>query len=324
LDFPVPAADLSGEVRSAIAAAAKESLVFNQPRLAELGFDELLESEPQLAVVALFEEKGRLRLTGPALDAVVLAAVGGPYPWATTRVLYPEPGQLSTSAGAAEVSGLAFDDIDETIEQVLCPVAADGGIELRVVPPAACRTSPVGGLDESAGLYRVRADQSAAVPASTAADWATGLMAARRALSHELIGVAGALLSIVVEHVTVREQFGRPLGANQAVQHSLATAKVELSAAQELAAEAWRTPTPLAAAVAKGMASRAANLVGSNGQQALGAIGYTWEHSWRHPLRRALLLSVLLGSADECDGEVGVALARTGVTRIGDVAGAEQ
>jgi hypothetical protein len=320
----VPAADISGEVRLAIAAAAKESLAFGHARLAELGFDDLLESEPQLAVVTLFEEKGRLRLTGPALDAVVLGALGGPYPWATTRVAYPEPGQLSVSVAGTELCGLAFDDLDETIERVLCPVPSAGGIDLRVIPAAVCRTEPVGGLDESAGLYRVRAEESAAVPAATGEDWAAGLRVARRALSHELIGVASDLLSIVVGHVTVREQFGRPLGANQAVQHSLATAKVELSAAQELAAEAWRTSTPLAAAVAKGMASRAANTVAANGQQALGAIGYTWEHSWRHPLRRALLLSVLLGSADECDAEIGADLVRAGVVRIGSVAGGGQ
>jgi hypothetical protein len=320
----VPAADISGEVRLAIGAAAKESLAFSHARLAELGFDELLESEPRLAVVTLFEEKGRLRLTGPALDAVVLEALRGPYAWATTRVLYPEPGQLSGSVGGTELCGLAFDDVEETIEHVLCPVPAASGIEMRVVPAGACRTVPIGGLDESAGLYRVCVDLSAAAPAATGEGWAAGLMAARRALSHELIGVAGDLLTIAVGHVTVREQFGRPLGANQAVQHSLATAQVELSAAQELTAEAWRTRTPLAAAVAKGMASRAANTVAASGQQALGAIGYTWEHSWRHPLRRAMLLSVLLGSADECDAEIGATLVRAGVVRIGAVGGGQE
>jgi hypothetical protein len=319
----VPAADISGEVRHAIAAAAKESLAFNQARLTELGWDELLDSEPQLAVVTLFEEMGRLRLTGPALDSVVLAAVGGPYPWATTRVLYPVPGQPGASLTGSQLSGLTFDVVDETIEQVLCPVPTPAGIELRAVPAGACRAVPVGGLDKSAGLYRVTAEVSAAHPARTKEGWATGLMAARRALAHELIGLAGDLLAIAVGHVTVREQFGRPLGANQAVAHSLATAKVELSAASELAAEAWRTRTPLAAAVAKGMASRASNTIAANGQQALGAIGYTWEHSWRHPLRRAMLLSVLLGSADECDAEIGATLVRTGVVRIGTVAGGQ-
>jgi Acyl-CoA dehydrogenase, C-terminal domain len=317
----VPAADISGEVRLAIRAAAKESLAFGYARLTDLGWDELLNSEPQLAVVTLFEETGRLRLTGPALDAVVLGALQGPYPWATTRVVYPEPGRLTSPPIRAEFSGVSFDDVDETIEQLLVPVPTGASIELQVLPAGACRATPVAGLDESAGLYRVTADMSAAAPAKTQQDWTIGLMAARRALAHELIGVASDLLSIAVEHVTVREQFGRPLGANQAVQHSLASAKVELSAAEELAAEAWLTRTPLAAAVAKATASRAADTVAANGQQALGAIGYTWEHPWRHPLRRAMLLSVLLGSADECETEIGMILARSGVVRIGSIAG---
>jgi Acyl-CoA dehydrogenase, C-terminal domain len=318
---PVPAADISGEVRLAVRAAAKDSLAFGYARLADLGWDELLDSEPELAVVTLFEEKGRLRLTGPALDAVVLQALQGPYPWAATRIGYPEPGRLTAAPAGPELSWVAFDGLDETTEQVLVPVPTEGGVELRVLPAGACRSAPVAGLDESAGLYRVRADLSASVPASAPEDWVTGLMAARRALAHELIGVASDLLRIAIEHVSVREQFGRPIGANQAVQHSLATARVELSAAEELTAEAWRTRTPLAAAAAKGTASRASNTVAATGQQVLGAIGYTWEHSWRYPLRRAMLLSVLLGSADECDAEVGTTLVRTGYVRIGSVAG---
>jgi hypothetical protein len=317
----VPAADIEHEVRLAIAAAAKDSVAFSYARLTDLGWDELLENEPQLAVVTLFEEKGRLRLTGPALDAVVLEALHWPYSWATTRILYPEPGRPRISSAGTELSGLIFDDVDETIENVLTLVPTGTSAELQVVPAGACRTAPVAGLDESAGLYRVRADLSAAASAKTQEDWAIGLMAARRALAHELIGVASDLLRIAVEHVSVREQFGRPLGANQAIQHSLADAKVELSAAEALAGQAWLTRTPLAAAVAKGMASRASNLVAAHGQQVLGAIGYTWEHSWRHPLRRAMLLSVLLGSADECDAESGRVLVRSGVVRIGSIAG---
>src|ERR1700678_742233 len=212
--FLVPAADISGEVRHAIAAAAKESLRFNHARLTELGGDELLESEPQLAVVTLFEEMGRLRLTGPALDSVVLAAVGGPYPWATTRVLYPVPGQRGASLAGSQLSGLTFDVVEKTIEQVLCPVPTPAGIELQVVPARAGRALPagargtvrVGGLYKPAGLYRVTAEVSAANPGRTEEGWAAGLMAARRALAHELIGVTGDLLAIVVGHVTVREQ----------------------------------------------------------------------------------------------------------------------
>jgi Acyl-CoA dehydrogenase, C-terminal domain len=317
----VPAADIEEDVRQAIRAAAKDSPAFGCARLTELGWDELLEDEPRVAVVALFEEMGRLRLTGPALDAVVLKAVGGSFPWPDTRVMYPEPGQLSVRPDGQELAGVAFDGLDDPISTVLVPLATPEGPQLHTLPAAACSATPVTGLDESAAMYRIRAGLASAAPAGTRAGWPAGLMAARRALAHALIGVAGELLDIAVAHVTVREQFGRPLGANQAVQHSLADAKVELSAAQELAAEAWLTCTPLAAAVAKGMASRAADTVAAHGQQVLGGIGYTWEHPWRHPLRRALLWSALLGSADECDTETGHQLARSGVDRIGHLTG---
>jgi alkylation response protein AidB-like acyl-CoA dehydrogenase len=143
-------------------------------------------------------------------------------------------------------------------------------------------------------------------------------------LAHQLIGVSGELLRIAVDHVSTREQFGRPLGANQAVQHRLADARVDLTAAEELAGEAWLTETPLAAALAKGMASRAFETVAMHGQQVLGGIGYTWEHSWRHPLRRGMFLSVFLGASDECESEIGSTLIASGVTRIGDVAGASR
>jgi hypothetical protein len=318
----VPAADIEeDQVRQAIRAAAKDSLAFGRARLTDLGWDELLADEPRMAVVTLFEEMGRLRLTGPALDAVVLAALQGPYSWATTRVVYPEPGRLTALPTEQGFLGIAFDEIDESIENVIVPLRAGSGIGLQILPAGACRTTRVAGLDESAGLYRVGADRSEAVPAETRNDWTAGLMVARRALAHSLIGVASDLLQIAVDHVSLRQQFGRPLGANQAVQHSLADAKVELSAAEELAAEAWLTPTPLAAAVAKGTASRASDTVAAHGQQVLGGIGYTWEHSWRHPLRRAMLLSALLGSADECDAETGTQLARSGVVRIGHLTG---
>jgi Acyl-CoA dehydrogenase, C-terminal domain len=313
--------DLEREVRESIRAAAKESLAFSHARLVDLGWDELVAAEPELAVVTLFEEMGRLRLTGPALDAVVLMSLAGPYDWDRTKVLYPQPGRLSVAPAEGQLVGFTFDEIDDSITHVLVPVSTESGVQLELLPAGACRSTPVGGLDDSAGLHRVTADRSAGVPADTDADWTVGLAAARRALSHQLIGTVADLLAIAVEHVTVREQFGRPLGANQAVQHRLADAKVELSAAEELAAEAWSTASPFAATVAKGMSSRALNTVAAHGQQVLGGIGFTWEHSWRHPLRRGMFLSVLLGSADDCDTEIGGELIRSGIVRLGALSG---
>jgi hypothetical protein len=244
-------------------------------------------------------------------------SLGGPYSWASTKVLYPQPGRLSVAPTGGELVGITFDEIDDSITQLIAPVSGDTGVRLELLPATACRSTPVAGLDDSAGLHLVTAQRSESRPAQTTADWTVGLAAARRALSHQLIGTASELLRIAVEHVSVREQFGRPLGANQAVQHRLAEAKVELSAAEELAAEAWSTTTPLAAAAAKGMSSRALNTVAAHGQQVLGGIGFTWEHAWRHPLRRGMFLAGFLGSADDCDTEIGRMLIRSGVVRIG-------
>jgi hypothetical protein len=309
------------EVRAVLAAAAQQSTAFPRKRLAELGWDELLADEPRVAVSALFEEMGRLLLTGPALDAVVLAALGNPWPWKTTRVLYPMPGAVTVAEDAGRLTGLTFDGLTADIELVVVPVSTPSGTEVRTLPATTCHAQPVTGLDESANLHRVQGYASSATPAGHQVRWDTALIAARRAMAHELVGISAELLRIAVEHVSVREQFGRPLGANQAVQHRLADARVELAAAQELTAEAWRTESDLAAAAAKGMASRAFETVAANGQQVLGGIGYTWEHHWRHPLRRGMAFSAFLGAVDECEHEVALALIGSGVPRIGDIAG---
>src|SRR6202012_2525783 len=87
-DCPVPD-DLSKDIRSAVTPAAKASPYFSYSRLVELGWDDLLAEEPRIAVAALFEEMGRLLLTGAALDAVVLLALGGQRSAAQTRVASP-------------------------------------------------------------------------------------------------------------------------------------------------------------------------------------------------------------------------------------------
>lgn len=310
--------DLSRDIRSAVAAAAKDSPYFPYHRLVELGWDEVLAEEPRVAVAALFEEMGRLLLTGAALDTVVLLALGVDRDVASTRVAYPSP-RRRTLSGASKLEGVILDGLHGEMTSVVFPIAgADGGSSLGEAPTTACTTSPIVGLDGSAGWHRISVEPSAA-STMPGGHWSDGLSAGRRALAHQLVGTSEELLRIAVEHVKVREQFGRPLGANQAVQHRLADARVDLAAAEEVVGEAWLTDTAMAATAAKGLACRAFDRVGAAGQQVLGGIGYTWEHPWRHPLRRGMLVSSLLGAADECEEEVGSALARTGVPRIGEL-----
>ena len=123
------------------------------------------------------------------------------------------------------------------------------------------------------------------------------------ALAAELVGVAQRALDIAVAYAKEREQFGRPIGAYQAVSHRLAEMLWEVEEARSLtyyaawAADAQPESLPLAASMAKARASDAANSVTHNAIQTLGGIGFTWEHDIHFLLKRARVSAPLLGSA---------------------------
>src|SRR5581483_4818621 len=176
----------------------------------------------------------------------------------------------------------------------------------------AATVETVEGVDPWLGLVRFDAAASAAHvlfrgEAVTLAGQES-VAAGRRALSHELVGVSRAMLALAVEHAGERRQFGRPIGAFQAVKHRLAEARVALSAAEAAADEAWADPGPLTALLAKLWAGRAARLVGKQAQQVLGGMGFTWEHPFHRHLRRALML----GSTTELQHELGRSLLADG------------
>jgi hypothetical protein len=310
-------AEMEQAVRAAIGQAARESRDFSHDRLEELGWEELLAEDAAVAVRVLFEEHGRHLLASPALDSVVHGVLRGPWTWTTARIAYPLPGSDGAVDGA-DIDGLMVAGIDEGVKHVLAPVPSEGEMRLHVLAATDVQAEPVGGLDPDLSLWRVTASRGSAREADgVVGAWPEALAAARRALAHELVGLSRTMMSIVVEHVSTRHQFGRPLGANQAVAHRLADAQVDLTAAELLAEESWATPTAFAAAAAKAQADRAFESIGGGGQQVLGAIGYTWEHSWHRYLRRGLALSALLGSVDECEREVGRRLLDTGIPRLG-------
>jgi alkylation response protein AidB-like acyl-CoA dehydrogenase len=121
-----------------------------------------------------------------------------------------------------------------------------------------------------------------------------------------LAGITARVLSFGVEHALTREQFGRPIGSFQAVQHLLAgvavtarsLANVVDFAATELGTVDDREAT-LLAATAKARASTAAVQACETVLQVLGGIGFTVEHPLHHYLKRALSLSARHGSPAE-------------------------
>ena len=122
------------------------------------------------------------------------------------------------------------------------------------------------------------------------------------AVAAELVGVARWLVDTSVTYARQRVQFGKPIGAFQAVQHKLvdmALAYEEASAAVAHAAMCLDADDPdrhRAVHVAKASAGRAARRAGRDGMQVHGGIGYTWEHDLHLRLRRAMADDALVGT----------------------------
>lgn len=105
--------------------------------------------------------------------------------------------------------------------------------------------------------------------------------------------MAGALervLELTVEHANVRVQFGRPIGAFQAIRQQIALLATQVAAANraaQIAVEAAeRGVGEIEIAVAKARVGEAAALGASIAHQVHGAMGITYEHTLHHFTRR--------------------------------------
>ncbi|MFF3968931.1 acyl-CoA dehydrogenase [Streptomyces rubiginosohelvolus] len=178
-------------------------------------------------------------------------------------------------------------------------------------------------VDPTRPTAEVRAD-AVSVPAHRAVPIADpGLVRDLAAvlLAADACGTAARSLDTAVAHAAVREQFGRPIGAFQAVKHLCADMLVRLEQARALTWDAARAVDEgtgseaaageaagseaagpqtrgLTAALAAATAPETAYTCAKDAIQILGGIGFTWEHDAHLQLRRAVLARQLLGSAD--------------------------
>ncbi|OLF18981.1 acyl-CoA dehydrogenase family protein [Actinophytocola xanthii] len=94
----------------------------------------------------------------------------------------------------------------------------------------------------------------------------------------QLLGLGRGLLDLACVHATARRQFGRPVGAFQAVKHELADVLVALELARPLVHGAAVTGTPADVSAARVAAAEAADRAARVALQVHGAVGYTREH----------------------------------------------
>jgi len=204
--------------------------------------------------------------------------------------------------------------------------AGDTGLLLDPAQPGVVVT-PRGPVDFSRPLADVELT-GAVVPPDRVVPGATAARVRDTAAllgAVEAAGVAGWCLRTAVDYAKVRQQFGRPIGAFQAVKHLCAemlcraeraaamawdAARAYDSAAQSAPANAPESAhnsahdsardgasaeLPLAVAAACAVALDAAVDNAKDCIQVLGGIGFTWEHDAHLYLRRALALRQLLG-----------------------------
>jgi alkylation response protein AidB-like acyl-CoA dehydrogenase len=177
------------------------------------------------------------------------------------------------------------------------------GTRLFIVDCAASGVSQVAlrALDPTRKFARITLDAAPAreLPGDVARlrDCAATLVAA------EQLGGLTRCVQIATSYAKVREQFGKPIGAFQAVKHSLA----DLYALQELAestvryaawaADAAPAELALAAAVTKAHLSDAYSRTAADTVHLLGGIGFTWEHDAHLYYKRARITALLHGDA---------------------------
>jgi len=122
-------------------------------------------------------------------------------------------------------------------------------------------------------------------------------------LAAEMCGGAQRVLEMSVDYAKVREQFGKPIGSFQAIQHKCANMLVEVESSKSITYyAAWAVANdvpeaPLAAAMAKAYTSDAYRHTAGEGIQIHGGIGFTWEHDMHIYFKRAKSSEVTFGDA---------------------------
>ncbi|GAA0565526.1 acyl-CoA dehydrogenase family protein [Actinomadura livida] len=248
-------------------------------------------------------------LSGEAIGAVVLPTV-----IADGRTRYPVRAVESGPDAVLHLTGCVADVPDLGVADVVV-VAADGpdGPCVFAVPAEEASLQPEWNPthDRTRRLYRLDLDRCA-----VAEQWrlAAGEEAARlvdslmwraaTGIALDGVGGAGRVVEMAVEHAKEREQFGRPIGAFQAVKHMCADAFLEAETARVAADAAvmeiagtgprrayWSSVARFRAADAYARAAGAA-------LQIHGGIGMTWEFDLHLWLKRAKLNRAIFGSCD--------------------------
>ena len=238
--------------------------------LAEYGFHRLAEHDSGFALCDVFAV---LRIAGYHALPLPLAE------WMLANRFLPDTGDDFASIGT--LRGTQLLNVPWGREAHRC-------LGVTIEGEVASATASAWSADYNiAGEALDNGTAEANAPISTSENIVELLALSRCAMS---VGAMTRLLELVVEQVTVREQFGRPLARFQVIQHDIARAAGEVAAsgkALECALaqlESERQKDEVALACAR--VFEASQIIADTAHQLFGAMGFTHEHILHHYTRR--------------------------------------
>ena len=197
--------------------------------------------------------------------------------------------------------------MDAASADLFLVATADGARHLVEKDADGVTLIPEESIDLTRRLSSVRFEGVRVAPENTlpgeAADYFPVFHRACVAVAAESTGVAQRALEMSVAYAKDRQQFGRPIGAYQAVSHRCAQMLLETENSRSAvygaawAADAEPESLPLAASTAKAYASDAGWRVPDAAIQVHGGIGFTWEHDLHFFLKRGRANAATVGDA---------------------------
>lgn len=244
-----------------------------------------------------FRELGRGVASGPFLSCTLaarIAAGAGDEPLLESLLQgRAQVGLALLRSGAAVRDGVLQGDV-----HLIDAASAELVLVLDEHETALFRRADLGRIDPADSLDPGARLEKATVPGATAVARVPGPALRARGLvlaAAYLAGIAEASRDLSVSHAKLREQFGRPIGVNQAIKHRCADMAVQSEAASSqalyaaAASDADFDDAVFQAEVAFRIASHAAIQNSQDTVQVLGGIGFTWEHDAHLHVKRARL-----------------------------------
>ena len=218
--------------------------------------------------------------------------------------------QMTAEAGDSgiKLSGTKQLVMDAAVANTILVVARQrDDLIVAIVDPSAegLEISPTRGMDLTRRFYQLEFNNvvGEVLASGDAAENAlkqsiqTGIIIA----CADMLGGMDWVLKTTVEYSQSRQQFGKPIGSYQAVQHQCADMLLMSESARSATYyAAWALNEGDAASdqainTAKAYCSDAARLVGNSGIQIHGGIGFTWEHDLHLYYKRAKSNELLFG-----------------------------